>query len=245
MTAPPRVRPLGQIQVGAARFTARHPEWWLVVASAVAWVLILRMPAGLQGRHHSGADYLTAAGSWLLMVVAMMGPVMVPRVRHVAQCCVGRARTRAIAETLTGALLIWTAVGVLVVGLLTVSPLLDARDSPVAFGVAWLLVVGWQLSASKLSALARCHAIRIPRGMTDGRGRLTAGVAYSGWCVVSCGPAMVAMALTGHPLVLMIVLTIGLTAERVAHRPVRAARRLATGIAVAAAVTVIVAIVGN
>ena len=78
-----------------------------------------------------------------------------------------------------------------------------------------------------MAALARCHAIRVPRGMADGRGRLTAGMTYSGWCVVSCGPAMVAMAVTGHPLLLMIVLTVGLTAERVAHRPVRATRRLA------------------
>ncbi|WP_447155567.1 copper chaperone [Nakamurella sp. GG22] len=216
-----------------------------MAVSAVAWVLILRMPGALQGRHHSGTDsYLVAAGSWLLMVVAMMGPAMVPRVRHVAQCCVGRARTHAIAETLTGALLIWTAVGVLVVGLVTVSPVLDAGNSPVAFGVAWLLVAGWQLSASKVSALARCHAIRIPRGVADGRGRLTAGVAYSGWCVVSCGPAMVAMALTGHPLLLMIVLTIGLIAERVAHRPVRVARRLAAGIALTAAACLVLAFVG-
>lgn len=243
MTSPPRVRPPVEMHVRAARFTARHPEWWLVVVSAVAWVLILRTPGGFQGRHHSGADsdYLTAAGGWLLMVVAMMGPVMVPRVRHVAQCCVGRARTRAIAETLAGALLIWTAVGVLVVGLLAVSPVLDAQDSPVTFGVVWLLVAGWQLSASKMSALARCHAIRVPRGMADGRRRLTAGVTYTGWCVVSCGPAMAAMALTGHPLLLMIVLAVGLTAERVAHRPVRTSRRLGGWIFVAAAVSLVLA----
>jgi predicted metal-binding membrane protein len=243
MTEPPRVRGLASLRAGVARTSARHPEWWLVAASALAWAVLLWQTfashAGMWGQVHTGPGYSSrpaAAGGWLLMVVAMMGPVMVPRVRYVARCCVGQGRTRVIAQTLAGALVVWTAVGLLVVGIGVVAESMDAAEAPVGFSVVWLLVAWWQLSASKASALARCRAIPVPRGRADGRGRLTAGVAYAGWCVVSCGPAMVAMAMTGHPLLLMVVLTVGLTAERVTRQPSRVTRRLAAWICGSAAV---------
>lgn len=221
----------------------RHPEWWLIAATSVAWLVILWsavVSLGSFNRHHPGvagqSGLLAAAGNWLVMIVAMMGPVLVPRVRRIA-ADLGRHCSGAIVQTLAGALLVWSAVGVVVVGLLTVAPVFDAADAPIGFTVVWLLVAVWQLSSSKRMALARCQAVPVPPAV--GGSALGAGVAYSGWCVVTCGPAMVAMALTGHPLLLMIVLTIGLTAERVAPRPLRVTRRLAWWTVGAAAVSVV------
>ena len=64
------------------------------------------------------------------------------------------------------------------------------------------------------------------------------GARHGAWCVASCGPAMVAMALTGHPLVLMVGLTIGLATERVAARPVHAFRLVGAATAILAVATV-------
>ncbi len=203
-----------------------------MAGAAVAWAVLLweAFAGGLRDHAHTAAGspaLLSAAGSWLLMTAAMMGPVMVPMVRDVARHCSGAPPTLAVAATLAGSLIVWSAVGVVVVGLAAIAPPLDAGGAPVGFGVIWLLVAGWQLTASKASALARCRAIGVPPGKADGRGWLTAGISATGWCVVSCGPAMAAMALTGHPLLLMVVLTVGLTAERVTGQSSEVSRRLA------------------
>jgi hypothetical protein len=265
----PGTHPPAPLTVAVARFTSRHPEWWVVLAAAVAWVALLwtvptEVPTGVPtvevptvGAADHGALHAAAHGpapssppwsaavlgsgatAWLLMVLAMMGPVMVPRVRHVAATCVGRVRAAATAATVAGALLVWSVVGVGVIGASAVGLTLDPGRMPLAVAGVGLLVAAYQLSPAKATALSRCHAIRVPRGEADGLGRLTAGVAYSGWCVVSCGPAMVAMALTRHSLLLMVVLTVGLTAERVAHRPRRAVRRLAAAVAVSFALAAV------
>ena len=234
-----RVAPT-RLRVSVARFTLRHPEWWLVGASAAAWVLAWWLTAG-PNSESVHIDF----GMWSIMVVAMMGPVMVPRVRHVAECCVGRVRTRAIVETLVGALMVWTIAGVLAIGLTSIAPGLDARESPISFLVVWLLVAGWQLMPSKMAAIGRCHAIRVPRGAAVGNRRLSAGMAYTSWCVVSCGPAMAAMAITGHPPLLMAALTVGFTAERVVHRPAHATRVLAFGVAATALASWLLASLGS
>lgn len=186
------------------------------------------------------ARVAAAAGAWLLMVLAMMGPVMVPRVRRVARACLGRERLAATAATVAGALAVWALVGVVAVGLGTwAAPGAGAAADPLLFATVWLAVAAWQLTGAKSVALGRCHALRVSGGNALGRSWLTGGAAYAGWCVASCGPAMIAMVLTGHPLVLMAVLTAGLTAERVAHRTQLAVRRLAGGVAAAAVVVVL------
>lgn len=245
------VRPPAPARVALARFTARHPEWWVVAVVVAAWMVLVGWGtggpvvevgrAGAGHAHHGGAG--TGAGAtsstmlpaeattWLLMVVAMMGAVTVPRIRHVAQCCLGRARVRAIAQTSAGVLLAWSAVGIPVLALVAVAPAIDARGTPLAFAGVWLVAAAWQVTPWKITALRRCHRTRVPRGMAAGPARVAAGAAYGGWCAASCGPAMAAMALTGHPMAMMALLTAGLTAERLAHRPHRVARRVAAAIA--------------
>jgi predicted metal-binding membrane protein len=88
----------------------------------------------------------------------------------------------------------------------------------------------WDCTPWKWAALRRCHGVRVPRRKGDRQARLRMGAVHGTWCVVSCGPAMVAMVamvVIGHPLALMVGLTLGLTTERVAMRPARAIRLVA------------------
>ena len=231
-------------RVVLARASSRHPEWWLVGIALVAWVAVV-MPyvwpdqpiAGAvhHGGHHMAATAPTsatetslhAATAWFVMVLAMMLLVAVPRVRYVAAVCPGRIRTRAIAQTVGGVVLVWTALGLVISVVPIVVPTATAGGATLAFVVIWLLAAAWQLTPWKWSALLRCHGVRVPRREGDGVARVRMGAVHGVWCVASCGPAMMAMALTGHPLVLMVGLTIGLAAERVATRPVRAIRLVA------------------
>ena len=250
--------PTSHVRVEAARFGARHPEWWVVGIALVAWAVLVvpNFTAPTQAAMHGGAHHsaslsgssvagkLTAgAWTWLLMVIAMMFPMLVPRVRRVAAASIGVIRNEAIAETLAGALLVWSALGVAVVAVAAVVPTIDASVSPVAFGVVWLLVAAWQLTPTKRRSIRSCHHVRVFPGVTDGRRRLRAGAVYAGSCAPACIPAMVAMMLTGHSVLLMAVVTVGFLAELVAHRPDRAARGLAAAVACFACVPAVVALV--
>jgi predicted metal-binding membrane protein len=176
--------------------------------------------SGMAERLVAGTD------AWLVMVVAMMVPVVLPRVRLVARCSVGRVRNAAIAQTAVGAMLPWLALGAAVVPLVAVLP----GVTPITWVAAWAMAAAWQVTPPKWVALRRCHAVRISRGVGDGWRRLHAGAAHGAWCVVSCGPLMAVMAWSGHPVVFAVLLAVGLVAERVAHRPDRASRRLAAAV---------------
>lgn len=180
---------------------------------------------------------LTEGARWMLMVIGMMTVVMVPRIRRVARACIGRHRFRAIVSLLAGAFSAWALVGVAALVLVATLPPLDARTAPLAFAGVWAAVALWQFAPAKSRALARCHGVALAAGPRDGR-QFEPGVAYGGWCIVSCGPAMLAMAVTGHPLVVMAALTAGFTAERIVFQPAKTTRRVAVLTLAAAAATI-------
>ena len=239
------------------RFAAWHPEWWLAAVPLVAWVVIVAQgfvgSGSVEPMHHGHHDMASTDGvlifdrmvpavsAWLLMLAAMMLPILVPRVRRVASCCVGVVRNHAIAETVMGALLPWCVLGVGVLVVVFVFPSVSPGLLPVPYVVIWVAVAGWQLSPLKRMALRRCHVVQVPRGAGDGWLRVRAEASQSVWCTVACGPAMVAMACTGHSTGMMALLTVGLTAERVARRPDQVSRLFAVGVVTAALVAVFVA----
>ena len=244
-----------------ARTASRHPEWWIVAIALGAWGAVVvphlwpdQPLAGAvhdHAQHHMptaalswGESYLHAGTAWLVMVLAMMLLVAVPRVRFVAAVCPGRIRTRAIAQTVAGVLLVWIALGLLTSVIPIVVPAVTAGDAPWAFIAIWLTAAAWQLTPWKWTALLRCHGVRVPRREGDGRARVRMGARHGAWCVASCGPAMVAMVLTGHPLPLMIGLTIGLAGERGATRPRRGIRLVAVATSVIGLATVGAAALG-
>jgi predicted metal-binding membrane protein len=259
-TPPGAVARPSAARVFLARTASRHPEWWIVAIALGAWVAVVgphiwpdQPIAGAvhdhAGHHPAGhvpagastsavGSYLHAGTAWLVMVLAMMLLVGIPRVRFVAAVCPGRIRARAIAQTVAGVLLAWVAVGAVISVVPIVVPTATAIDAPLAFVAIWLVAAAWQLTPWKWTALQRGHGVRVPRREGDGAARVQMGARHGAWCVASCGPAMVAMVLTGHPLLLMIGLTVGLATERVATRPVPAFRMvgLATTVLAVAAV---------
>src|SRR6476620_12211696 len=102
------------------RFGWRHPEWWTLGLSALAWVSLLSdEPAKGHHQHHyyHGASMLNVSmllrelWLWVLMIVAMMLPLLVTPVRVVAARSLWRRRHRAIASFLVGYLATWLVVG--------------------------------------------------------------------------------------------------------------------------------------
>jgi hypothetical protein len=253
-------------RVFLARTASRHPEWWIVAIALAAWVAVVAshiwpdQPVAGAAHHHAGdhpaghvpaaastsavESYLHAGAAWLLMVLAMMLLVGIPRVRFVAAVCPGRIRARSIAQTVAGVLLVWVLVGAVISVVPIVVPTATTSDAPLAFVAIWLVAAAWQLTPWKWTALLRCHGVRVPRREADGWARVQMGARHGAWCVASCGPAMVAMVLTGHPLLLMIGLTVGLATERVATRPVQAFRLVGAATTVLAVVTVGVGALG-
>jgi hypothetical protein len=201
--APPRLR------ARARRLLARRPEVWLyaVAAGAGTAVVALAVPG-----HRGGSGSVAAAwGAWLLMVLATMLPVVAPQARRVALRSLWARRHRAIAGFLAGYLGLWGVLGAAVVGAL------DALGPPPVTTAVAVLVAGaaWQVAPPRRRVLLRCGSARAApvRGWAADRACLTAGWRAGGRCVVTCGPAMLAMALA-HGLLLMVGLLVVLLHER-------------------------------
>jgi predicted metal-binding membrane protein len=186
------------------------PGGW---AMSMAW---MRMP---------GQTWAGAAGSflgmWIVMMVAMMLPSLVPLLRRFA-----KGRQAAVAGA--GYFLIWSALGVAVfpigVGLAGVEmqrPAL-ARAVPIA-GALTVVAAGWlQLTGWKARQLACCHA-------EDGRGPAWRYGVHLGLRCVGCCAGLTAILLVMGVMDLraMAVVTAAITVERLAPGGRRVAR--ATG----------------
>src|SRR5918994_2925057 len=114
----------------------RYPEWWVVMAAVVAWMFMAGMshphasdtgitPAGMSHAHtshthvsHTGIILGRGQGTLEIsaMVIAMMLPLTLTNVRHVALSSLWRRRHRAIAAFLVGYLAVWIVVQSAIVG---------------------------------------------------------------------------------------------------------------------------------
>ena len=203
----------------------KHPEWWTLAASLCGWILI--------GLASENSTFLFICSSqrfdlietiaahvqswplffrlgpefmgWLLMIVAMMLPLTIASVRHVAFRSFAWRRDRAIACFLLGYLAVWAFVGVALMPFAILVRSLGDTGSMfyMLFGV--LLTLGWQLTAMKSRALRRCHrtATLSPRGWRADLDCLRFGLAAGGNCVVSCWALMTTLFLGYHGLLLM------------------------------------------
>ena len=192
------------------RFVTFHPEWWVVAVVVAAWPLFLVLAdshdASPRGHNHlaSAAPALwrsTPVGGlvlWITMTVAMMLPTNVAAVRYVAFSSLRSRRNRAISWFVVGFIAAWLPVG-----------LIAAWTHGAHPATPWvvLALVGaalWELSPWKRRALVRCRRsspIRL-RGGAARRSCAEYG-GHVGWqCLVSCGPAMLALSVAGHPLIL-------------------------------------------
>ena len=200
MTAPPGLGSLSSL-------AGRRPEWSVLAAAAAGWVLLSGLvwwPAGHAGHHHP------ALLGWLLMTVAMMLPTTVPAVRYVAFASRRRRRQRSILAFCLGYLASWLALGGVVSAVLalTAGPLL-ARPDPLTTAIAQAVAAGWELTGWKRLALRRCHRtypIRF-RGFAADASAAAYGLRHGLTCLGACGPAMTALMVAGHPLVLTAVVS--------------------------------------
>jgi hypothetical protein len=192
----------------------RNPAWWMVLLCGAAWVTLLA--AGWQ---HSGHQMpvMTELWHWMLMVMAMMAPFTLDRVRVTAEASLWARRNRAILGFLIGYLAPWFGVGMLA-ALLRQAPLTQGYAAPAAlFGLA----AAWMATPLHTRALAECHhrCPLAPVGWRADRDCLRFGGTIGIACVASCWPLMLACAFTGHSVIAMAGGMAVSALERWPHRP--------------------------
>jgi hypothetical protein len=229
----------------------RRPEWWSVLLSAGAWVLLARdalrpssslsmapgmkMPAGMKMTANGGAITMSAGRSYwmfLLMVVAMMVPLTIPSLRTVAARSVWRRRHVAVAEFLLGFLGVWLVEGAVLVLALRVAVLGGVLHlGTTAVALCLLAAAGWQFTSFKRRALNRHHRSRplAPHGRRADWHCLRYGSEIAVPCLVSCSLMMTAMLMDMGLFLPMLAMTVLLGVERFRYRPPR--RTVALGLA--------------
>jgi predicted metal-binding membrane protein len=178
----------------------------LVLAAAVAWFGFTRWMGDMPG---VGADLgaATFAGSWALMMAAMMLPSMTPVVGLYDRMRLGYGLdVRATAAFVGGYLLMWTAAGLAAYALVRAGAALtgDALDwdnaGRAVAGATVLLAAVYQLTPLKDRCLTHC---RSPLGFllahwrpgVGGAARM--GAAHGTWCIGCCWALMATLFAVG------------------------------------------------
>lgn len=170
--------------LGKARgFARRHPAWWVVPAAAAAWAWIA-LPASPHAGHHGharspGPDALAT----LAMIVAMMLPLAIPSIRHVAS---STRRHRATAAFLGAYLAVWMLAMLAITGAWTIAASLAGWTAAAAGAVA--LAALWEIAPARQRHARRCDGTMpiAPAGWRAhadcARYGATAGIACAGTC---------------------------------------------------------------
>jgi predicted metal-binding membrane protein len=188
--------------------------------------------AGIGGAHTSGAHRSMLLGMglasgmvlWALMVLAMMLPTALPAIRHVAVNSLRRRRGRAMATFAAVYVVIWVAVGAVLVA---AAPAWSALSGTWVAAAVLAVAAGWQLTVHKRRALRDCHR---PSPLPPTGSRATAGVIRfalrnSTACVRSCWAMMLAMAVATTATTFWMVAITGLAlTEKLALKPRQAIR---------------------
>jgi predicted metal-binding membrane protein len=178
---------------------------------------------------------------WLLMSVAMMGPVALAGIRHTSLNSLRWRRGRAVAAFSAGYLAVWAAVGVAALAAAASTTTLprDIRLTVVLAGAA-----AWELGAPKRRASRACHRpLPLPLyGWPAERGALLFGLRQGASCAGTCWCLMLTMVVVpGTHLLWMAALTCLIAMERIAGRPRRVSIITAGGLGAAAVATVALA----
>jgi Predicted metal-binding integral membrane protein (DUF2182) len=225
-----------RVRMRARRALARRPDVWVFALAAVGGVALVLVhltrhdhATQVYSFGHGHVEATTLLGSWtgwMLMVLAMMLPVIAPQARQVALQSLWSRRHRAMAGYLAGYVVVWAVLGIAVLAVLHGA---GVADPPATVLVAALLIAaGWQTSRPRRQILRRCGVLRLgaPRGWAAARDCTTLGLRAGLRCVVTCGPAMVAMAMAHHNLILVAaVLVLMLTERARGPNPTRRAGR--------------------
>jgi predicted metal-binding membrane protein len=193
----------------------RYPEWWVVMAAAVAWMVMAGMshPTGMSHPHASHTGITPGGGhgqgtlGMVAMVIAMMLPLTLANVRHLALSSLWRRRHRAIAAFLVGFIAVWIVVQTAIVGGMwgVLAPLVGWETMG---GIAMVTAALWEVSPIKRQRLRRCHRTvpLAPRGWRADADCAHYGLTTGFSCVTMCWALMVAAAAFSHSFMVMAVL---------------------------------------
>jgi predicted metal-binding membrane protein len=228
----------------SARSGLRAPAFrWLLAPAAAAWLILLWLSAfehslalclapraslleGFFANMAAGFAPIAPirwAAEWALMIVAMMFPLLVPMVRHVAARSFASQRDRSLGLFVASYALVWLAAAAASsVALVAVRAAFQAIDLAAWTGlICCALAAGWQLSAAKVRAVNRCHGtvpLR-PWAPHASRDAIGFGLLHGTRCVRACLPAMVLPLAGGHGLPAMAAVFAILLAERARPKP--------------------------
>src|SRR5262249_3474115 len=200
------------------RWIWRHPEWWGLGLSLLAWLSFLVQWGGavssesnaLHLHHHNQVEGMIFSWTaemiaWMVMVVAMMLPLIVDCIRITAMRSIWGRRHRAIFLFICGYLIVWMIAGLILYSVI-ISFETHTWFQPAIFSmIAFSLAAFWQLTATKRRALISCHRTipLAPYGWHANADCLRYGWLIGGRCLVNCGVLMVACSLSGHSLAAM------------------------------------------
>lgn len=204
----------------------------------------MRMPGGwtmsMTWMRMSGQSWPGAAvsflGMWIVMMVAMMLPCLLPVLRRYQQavCCTGSANPgRLTASAGAGYFFVWTLFGVLayvlgiVLATIEMQQPVISRAVPVAAGITILLAGSLQFTAWKVRHLSCCRQgpacdCTLP---ADAAGAWRQGLRFGLHCSQCCAGLMAILLVIGvMNLYAMVIVTAAITLERLTPAPARVAR---------------------
>jgi predicted metal-binding membrane protein len=137
---------------------------------------------------------------WALMSVAMMLPVMLPAIRHVALNSVRPRRHRAMALCVAVFIGMWVGFGAVILAIQRWLQNTMAVDDRLLLAAVLLTAAAWQVSTFKRRALFQCRrTVPLPPvGIRADAACARFAWRHGGRCLVSCWALMVLMALAGH-----------------------------------------------
>ena len=194
----------------------------LAFLAAIAWLFIVRTPdqgmavgvltqpssrdAMSAMEMGSGMSFTLFISTWIVMMVAMMFPAIVPVVLLFDRW--RRTRHRSVAASVSfvaGYMVVWGAAGVLVyAALVAIETQVPNSETAVRLGGVSLVLAGaYQLTPLKTICLSKCrsplslvmeYGPRLGRGL---RGPLQVGVAHGAYCLGCCWALMVVLIVLG------------------------------------------------
>ncbi|MEO8131195.1 MAG: DUF2182 domain-containing protein, partial [Bryobacteraceae bacterium] len=196
-----------QVSRGFRYVSERFPEFWVLAASAAAWV-VLAARADLHV-HPSGVHSDASANwrHWMLMVTAMMLPLQIQGVRLTAERSLWLRRHRAILGYLLGYLSVWALAGVPLTWAFTSLGISHRVGWMQGMAVGFVLAAAWLVSPWKEMVARMCHRT-VPLSPVGWRADWDC-LGY-GWvagcaCALNCWPMMLVCWLSGHSFIAMVL----------------------------------------
>jgi predicted metal-binding membrane protein len=207
----------------------------VLLVSAAAWTLLLIEPSSTTSLF--GSCFASSTGAapsslrmlltmmspaslgvlgWTLMLVAMMAPVLIQPVYHIRLRCFARRRGRSIASFLAGYVVIWIALGAVLVPT-QVAAKSFAQEGYLLVAGAILVALIWQFSPIKQRCLNGCHAhpALAAFGTAADVDAFRFGITHGIWCAGSCWALMLLpMLLARGHLAAMAVVAVLIFSER-------------------------------